>query len=71
MQRFRKHLQDLRDYLVNQRMGKRQPMRWSLDGAHCLLQVRCAMLDGRLEALFREWYPKFRLTPAAVELPAL
>jgi hypothetical protein len=38
-----------------QRMGKRQPMCWSLEGAHFLLQVRCAVLDGRLETLFREW----------------
>lgn len=95
MKRFRQHIVDLRDYLlnnwssltayskarrdglrissapaesgmnhlVNQRMGKRQPMRWSLEGAHLLLQVRCAMLDERLEALFREWYPKFRTVP--------
>jgi hypothetical protein len=27
--------------------------------------VRCAVLDGRLDALFREQYPKFRLAPAA------
>jgi hypothetical protein len=90
--RFRQHVLELRDYLinnqtglisysratrggmrissapaesnmahvVNQRMGKRQPMRWSPEGAHLLLQVRCAMLDDRLEALFREWYPQFR-----------
>jgi hypothetical protein len=83
MQRFRKHLRDLRDYLVNnqtsltnyahahrnglrissapaesgmshvinQRMGKRQPMCWTAEGAHLLLQVRCAVLDGRLDAL--------------------
>jgi len=101
--RFRKHLLDLRDYLrnnwsgltnyahayrhrlrissapaesgmshvVNQRMGKRQPMCWSLEGAHFLLQVRCAVLDGRLETLFREWHPRFRLTPTAVELPSM
>jgi hypothetical protein len=50
-------------HLVNQRMGKRQPMRWSAEGAHQLLQVRCAMLDRRLEAFFRELHPKFRLTP--------
>jgi hypothetical protein len=31
------------------RMGKRQPMRWSAEGAHLLLQVRCAVLDNRLE----------------------
>jgi|SRR5271165_594370 len=50
-------------HLVNERMGKRQPMRWSAEGAHQLLQVRCAVLDGRLEAFFQEWCPKFRLTP--------
>jgi hypothetical protein len=95
VKRFRKHLIDLRDYLlnnqgnltnygkarrdglrissalaesgmnhlINTRMGKRQPMRWSADGAHLLLQVRCAVLDHRLEALFREWFPRFRATP--------
>ena len=47
-------------HLVNERMGKRQPMRWSAEGAHLLLQVRCAVLDNRLEMLFREWLPKFR-----------
>src|SRR6202011_6035216 len=84
--RFRKDLLDLRDYLrnnwtglknyahayrhrlrissapaesemshlVNQRMGKRQPMCCALEGALFLLQVRCAVLDGRLETLFRE-----------------
>jgi hypothetical protein len=82
VKRFRRHLIDLRDYLIsnqrnltnygkarrdglrissapaesgmnhliNQRMGKRQPMRWSADGAHLLLQVRCAVLDRRLVA---------------------
>src|ERR1017187_3648177 len=103
MQRFRKHLLDLRDYLVNnqtsltdyahayrnglrissapaesgmshvvnQRMGKRQPMCWSSEGAHLLLQVRCAVLDDRLESLFREWHPQFPRMPAASELPAI
>ena len=32
------------NHLVNERMGKRQPMRWSAEGAHLLLQVRCAVL---------------------------
>jgi hypothetical protein len=50
-------------HLVNQRMGKRQPMRLSAEGAHQLLQVRCAVLDPRLETFFRELHPKFRLTP--------
>ena len=47
-------------HLVNQRMGKRQPMRWSAEGAHLLLQVRCAVLNNRLDDLFREWHPGFR-----------
>jgi hypothetical protein len=29
-------------------MGKKQSMRWSAEGAHQLLQVRCAVLDGQL-----------------------
>ena len=41
-------------HVVNERMGKRRPMRRSAQGAHLLLQVRCAMLDERLESLFRE-----------------
>jgi hypothetical protein len=34
--------------LVNARMNKRRQMRWSPRGAHRLLQVRTAVLDGRL-----------------------
>ena len=52
-------------HLVNQRMGKRQPMRWSCEGAHLLLQVRCAVLDKQLDTLFREWHPNFRKQHAA------
>jgi hypothetical protein len=33
--------------LVNARMNKRQQMRWSPRGAHRVLQVRAAVLDGR------------------------
>jgi hypothetical protein len=103
MQRFRKHIRDLRDYLVNnqasltnyayayrnglrissalaesgmshvvnQRMGKLQPMCCTAAGAHLLLQVRCAVLDGKLDALFREWYPRFRIKSLAVQVRAL
>jgi hypothetical protein len=38
----------------------RQPMRWSAEGAHLLLQVHCAVLNNRLDDLFREWHPDFR-----------
>ncbi len=33
--------------LVNGRMNKRKQMRWSPRGAHRVLQVRAAVLDGR------------------------
>ncbi len=33
--------------LVSARMNKRRPMRWSRRGAHRVLQVRAAVLDGR------------------------
>lgn len=39
---------------------RREPMCWTAEGEHLLLQVRCAVLDGRLETLFRERYPRFR-----------
>jgi hypothetical protein len=48
-------------HLVNQRMGKRQPMRWSAAGTHLLLQARCAVLNNRLDSWFREWHPDFRM----------
>ena len=42
-------------HLVNERMGKRQPMRWSAEGAHLLLQVRrhfCIQIADKLPAEF-------------------
>jgi hypothetical protein len=39
--------------LVNHRMNKRQQMRWSRRGAHLLLQVRAAVLNGEFDALVR------------------
>jgi hypothetical protein len=47
-------------HLVNQRMGKKQSMRWPAEGAHRLLQVRCAVLDDQLPTFFREQFPGFR-----------
>ena len=35
------------DQLVSARMNKRRQMRWSPRGAHRVLQVRAAVLDGR------------------------
>ena len=36
------------NFLVNRRMTKSQQMRWSRRGADLLLQVRCAVLNGKL-----------------------
>ena len=39
------------DEIANARMAKRQRMRWSPRGAHCVATVRAAVLDGRLQGL--------------------
>jgi len=36
------------NFLVNRRMNKEQQMRWSRRGADLLLQVRCAVINGKL-----------------------
>lgn len=47
-------------HLINRRLSKRQQMRWSINGAHYLLQARVELLDGKLEARFIDKYPHFR-----------
>jgi hypothetical protein len=52
--------------VIGRRMAKKQPMRWSRRGAHLLVQIRVAVLDGCLEQAFQQWYPRFRpLAPPA------
>ena len=48
------------NHVVNRRLSKRQQMRWSTKGAHCLLQTRVELLDGRLEKHFAARFPHFR-----------
>ena len=38
------------NFLVNRRMNKEQQMRWSRRGADLLLQVRCAVVNGKLSS---------------------
>lgn len=52
-------------------IGKRQPMRWTAEGALLRLLSQCGVLDGKLDALFREWYPRVRLNSLAVPVHAL
>jgi hypothetical protein len=41
------------NHLVNRRMNKSQQMRWSAHGAHQVLQVRAALLNGEFDALLK------------------
>jgi CHASE2 domain-containing sensor protein len=43
--------------VINARMCKRQQMRWSPRGAHLLVQVRCAVINGDLASRLRRWSP--------------
>ena len=44
------------NFLVNRRMNKSQQMRWSRRGADLLLQVRCALLNGKLGSGFGQLF---------------
>ena len=43
--------------LIGRRPGKGQHMCWTKRGAHLLLQVRCAVLNGELLERFQRWFP--------------
>jgi hypothetical protein len=44
------------NFLINRRMNKSQQMRWSRRGADLLLQVRCAVLNGKFGSGFRQLF---------------
>ena len=44
------------NFLVNRRMNKSQQMRWSSRGADLLLQVRCAVLNGKVGSGFGQLF---------------
>ncbi|MDH4084715.1 MAG: ISKra4 family transposase [Nitrospira sp.] len=50
--------------VVSTRFVKKQQMQWTPEGAHLLLQTRTKVLDGDLDAAFRDWYPQFRQAAA-------
>jgi hypothetical protein len=51
------------NFLVNRRMNKSQQMRWSRRGADLLLQVRCAILNGKFGSGFGQLF-KAQANPA-------
>ena len=54
------HVESVMNHLINQRMSKRQQMRWSPAGAHYLLQVRVELLNGTFLERFRRLHRRFR-----------
>ena len=44
---------------VSRRFVKRQQTRWTLRGAHLLLQVRTKVLNKEFEEVFQRWYSLF------------
>jgi hypothetical protein len=46
--------------VVSRRFVKKQQMQWTLRGAHLLLHTRTKVLNHELEAVFRQWYSRFR-----------
>ena len=63
-------VESLINRLVNHRMNKRQQMRWSIRGAHHVLQVRVALVNRTLAEIFSRWYPGFS-RPRIVESATL
>ena len=50
-------IETLVNSLLGKRFTKKQQMQWTHRGAHLLLQTRTRVVNGELEATFREWYP--------------
>jgi hypothetical protein len=50
-------VESLVNSLLGKRFTKKQQMQWTHRGAHLLLQTRTRVVNGELEATFREWYP--------------
>lgn len=48
----------------------KQQMRWTMIGAHRLLQVRARVLNQQLRGDFERWYPEPRTTTEPVSLAA-
>lgn len=56
--------------VVAKRFVKKQQMGWADKNAHCLLQVRTAVLNNELRQNFQRWYPALAANDAAEQLAA-
>ena len=56
--------------VVSKRIVKKQQMRWTMTGAHRLLQVRTRVHNQQLRHDFERWHPELRTTADPVLLAA-
>jgi hypothetical protein len=49
--------------MVSKRFVKKQQMRWTLVGAHLLLQIRIQVLNRDWQATLLRWHPGMKQTP--------
>jgi len=56
--------------VISRRFAKKQPMPWSKQGAHRLLQTRTRTLNGTLRDLFTRWYPTMAANNNEIAIPA-
>jgi hypothetical protein len=56
--------------VVSKRLVKKQQMRWTLQGAHRLLQVRARVLNQQLRADFERWHPELRSAAECSQMAA-
>jgi hypothetical protein len=56
--------------VVSKRLVKKQQMRWTMAGAHRLLQVRTRVLNQQLRHDFERWHPHLRATADPVRQAA-
>ena len=61
-------VESLINRLVNHRMNKSQQMRWSIQGAQSLLQVRVALVNRSVPKIFSKLFPGFS-KPRLTEFP--
>jgi hypothetical protein len=56
--------------VVSKRLVKKQQMRWTMTGAHRLLQVRTRVLNQQLRNDFERWHPQLRTAADPLRLAA-
>lgn len=56
--------------VVSKRLVKKQQMRWTMAGAHWLLQVRTRVLNQQLRNDFERWHPQLRAAADPICLAA-